>query len=163
MQYIKQRSDKEEELVITKTVIQSPSSECVIKCFCLTWVQHVLSVLLKWATSSCSVLLAHYFNVDIGKTMTISHFRQCIDEVVVKRKGPGIRNQEAGMPLPVLPLTCWRSLGNFVWLQPHVQSYGSFNFATGLNAVKTGVSLSLREDLCVWYLCFWATAILDAL
>lgn len=149
--------------MITKTVIQSPSSEHVIKCFWLTWVQYVLSAFLKWATSSCLVLLARYFNVDIGKTMTISHFRQRIDEVVVKRKGPGIRNQEAGMPLPALPLSCWRSLGNFFWLQQHIQSYGSFNFARAFNDVKTGISLSLREDLCVWFLCLWATTILDAL
>lgn len=48
MQYIKQRNDREEgELTITKTVIQSPSSERVIKYFWLTCVQHNLSAFLK--------------------------------------------------------------------------------------------------------------------
>lgn len=48
MQYIKQRNDREEgELTITKTVIQSPSSERVIKYFWLTCVEHNLSAFLK--------------------------------------------------------------------------------------------------------------------
>jgi len=48
MQYIKLRNDREEgELMITKTVIQSPSSEHVIKSFWLTCVQHIMSVFLR--------------------------------------------------------------------------------------------------------------------
>jgi len=92
MQYIKLRNDREEgELMITKTVIQSPSSEHVIKSFWLTCVQHIMSVFLRWTTSPYSVLLTCYFNVAIGKTMMISHSRQCTDEVVVGGKGPSIK------------------------------------------------------------------------
>lgn len=164
MQYIKQRNDREEgELMITKTVIQSPSSERVIKHCWFTCVQHILSVFLKWTTSSYSVLLTCYFNVDIGKAVTISHFSQRTDEVVVEGRGLSIKNRGAEIPLPALPLSCWKSSGNFFWLQQHVQSYALFNSARAPSAVKTGVSLSLRRDLCVQFLCFWASAILDAL
>lgn len=89
MQYIKQRNDREEgELMITKTVIQSPRSERVIKRFWLTCAQHNLSAFRRLTTASYLVLLTHDFNADVGRTTRVYRFRPRIDEAVAEEKGP---------------------------------------------------------------------------